>query len=596
MIIKEKVKSEIHQMINHIKKNQSDDGSWKYCFESGPMTDAYMIIILRVLEYKEEDLIKALVNRLLNTQQSNGAWRLYDDESGNLSATVEAYTALLFSGYADGSDNNMKKAESFILKKGGLENTHVSTKFMLALNDLYPWPYFFPFPLFMMNKIHSYKLSSYVKAHLAPILILGHHKPSFRNQWTPDLSHLFSISKKRKRKSKRIYSISKFLAKPAIKKAESYMLKGIEADGTLFSYASATFFMIYAFLALGYDSHSRHLQNAVAGLKSLLFKIDEDCHIQNSSSTIWDTALFSYALQEAGLSIDDPAILSSAKYLLSFQKDYRTEGGWGFSENNSSLPDIDDTQAALRAISRFTLDHNEYRKAWNAGVKWLLDMQNDDGGWGSFDKNTHQSIITLLPIENLKDTFIDPSTADLTGRTLEFFGNYLRLTIRHPRIESGVRWLIENQKDDGSWYGRWGVSYIYGTWAAVTGLKAVGVPSHHPAIQKAAEWIKNIQRSDGGWGESCKSDQKRTFVPLTYSTIVQTSWAVDTLISIYEKPTTEIEKGIDYILNRENHPEKSLTYPMGAGLPGHFYIYYHSYPHIWPLLALSHYIDKIREF
>lgn len=616
MNLEERVQNEIQEMIRNIKDHQCADGTWRYSFESGPMTDAYMIIILRTLESKDEELIKKLVSRLLNTQHSNGAWKLYDDDIGNLSATAEAYTALLFSGYVKKSDENMKKAEVFILENGGLESTHVSTKFMLALNSLYPWPIYFPLPLLIMNipvffPLNFYQFSSYSRAHFAPVLILGHQKFSFKNRWTPDLSHLCLHSKTKQIRIRKKHSsfISKLFSlrlftKPAIKKAERYILQNIEHDGTLSSYASATFFMIYALLAFDYHPTSPLIQNAIQGLKSLVSKVDKDYHVQNSPSTIWDTSLISYALQEAGLSIEDPVVLSSANYILSIQQNQKVEmnesrlnhvlGGWGFSESNTSNPDIDDTQAALRVISRFSLHHSEYRKAWNAGINWLLAMQNDDGGWGAFEKNKYKSLISLFPIENFKDTAIDPSTADLTGRTLEFLGNYVKMTVNHPRIKEGVCWLLENQENDGSWYGRWGVSYIYGTWAAVTGMKSVGVCSNHPSIQKAIHWLKSIQQLDGGWGESCKSDKERTFIPLSYSTVVQTSWAVDTLISTSDTPTIEIEKGIEYILNWNTYPKKVMTYPTGAGLPGLFYIHYHSYQYIWPLLTLSHYIKKYK--
>ncbi|TCP21954.1 squalene/oxidosqualene cyclase-like protein [Scopulibacillus darangshiensis] len=352
--------------------------------------------------------------------------------------------------------------------------------------------------------------------------------------------------------------------------------------------------MIYALLALGYNPNSHWIENAVKGMTSFLSKVDDNVHLQNSLSTIWDTALISYAMQEAGCQKNDHAVLSSAEYLLSVKEKQRhSKGGWAFSESSTSPLDIDDTQAALRAIHPYAVNEKWYRKAWNEGVNWLIDIQNNDGGWGAFEKNRHQSLFTLLPIRNLKDTVIDPSTADLTGRTLEFLGSKAQMTLTHQSIRDGVSWILKNQETDGSWYGRWGVSYIYGTWAALTGLTAVGVSPNHSAIQRALSWLKHIQQTEGGWGESCKSDQERTYTPLLYPTVVQTSWALDALIACHHHPTEEIDRGIDYLLSRgTNHSSKAVTYPMGAGLPGHFYIHYHSYQHIWPLLALSHYMKK----
>lgn len=604
MTLRENIQTEIDRLIQQIVEHQSSDGTWKFCFETGPMTNAYYLILLRSLEYDDERLVFKLYQRLINTQQPNGAWRLYEDDAGNLSATVEAYTALLFSGYVNTSDENMKKAEEFILEHGGLENIHPSTKFTLAIHNLYPWPNHFPLPLVLLNMpaflpFSFHKFSSYVRAHLGPILILGHKKFTIKNEWTPDISHLYLESKAKKIKRKLTSFFFSLLPinlfpRSALQRAEDYMLKSIESDGTLYSYAGATIYLVYALLALGYKPDCPYIQHAMDGLKSMLFEVDGELHLQNSPSTIWDTSLLSYALQEAGTSIGNPTVKSSVQYLQSIQQNGPSNipGGWGFSESNTINPDIDDTQAALRAISRFALNDTNYRRTWNSGVNWLLSMQNDDGGWGAFERNQYKVITRLFPIENFKDTFIDPSTTDITGRTLEFLGNYVNMTVSHPKILAGVDWIKKHQEKNGSWYGRWGVNYIYGTWAAITGMRAVGVPAEHPSIQKAIQWLKEIQQIDGGWGESCKSDKVRHYVSLPYSTVVQTAWAVDALISVVETPTPEIERGIHFLTN--HHSAKSLTYPTGAGLPGYFYIYYHSYNYIWPLLTLSHYLQKFK--
>lgn len=614
MTLTEQVQTEINSLIEKIKHDQFKDGAWRYCFESGPMTDAYTIMLLRMLEFNEEDLIDKLVNRLLKKQHSNGAWKLYDDDDGNLSATVEAYTALLYSGYFQTSDLKLKMAEEYILENGGLEQVHISTKFMLALHDLYPWPTFFPLPILLMNSpkflpISFYKFSSYVRSHFAPLLIVGHKKYTIRNKWTPNLQHLFLNNEKYKKIGKKhatsILNLPFFrmFSKMGIKRAEQYMIHSIEKDGTLSSYASATFFMVYALLSLGYTPTSPLIQNAVKGIISFLYKSDEQFHIQNSPSTIWDTALISYSLQQAGLSEKDKSIQSASNYLLSFQQKeiennnnslYYSLGGWSFSEYNTHNPDVDDTQAVLRAITNLSLQNSEFRIAWNSGVKWLLEMQNNDGGWASFEKNSNKSLARIFPLQNFVDTAIDSSTADLTGRTLEFLGNYLKLDMNHQRIKDGINWLIKNQKEDGSWYGRWGISYIYGTWAAVTGMKAVGVPSDHPSIQKAIGWLLSKKNADGGWGESCKSDILGEYIPLSYSTLVHSSWALDTLISVFESDIDEINNGILNIINWMRIPDNRITYPTGGGLPGHFYIYYHSYQYIWPLLTLSHYQNKFK--
>ncbi|MCL6571850.1 MAG: squalene--hopene cyclase, partial [Bacillus sp. (in: Bacteria)] len=181
---------------------------------------------------------------------------------------------------------------------------------------------------------------------------------------------------------------------------------------------------------------------------------------------------------------------------------------------------------------------------------------------------------------------------DITGRTIELFGNYTNLSRDHHAIKRSVNWLLKNQEKDGSWYGRWGICYLYGTWAAITGLLAVGVSSSQSSIQKSVTWLQSIQNEDGGWGESCHSDSKKTYVPLHASTLTHTSWALDALISASGKPTTEIRKGITYLLASLEKDDWTTTYPKGQGMAGAFYIHYHSYRYIFPLLALSHFQKK----
>ena len=222
-------------------------------------------------------------------------------------------------------------------------------------------------------------------------------------------------------------------------------------------------------------------------------------------------------------------------------------------------------------------------------------MQNRDGGWAAFEKNSDNTILQNLPIESAEDALVDPSSADLTGRTLEFFGTFAGMKWKHPSIQAAVDWLLANQEKNGSWYGKWGVCYIYGTWAAVTGMRAVGIPASHPAIQKAVNWLKEIQHSTGGWGESCKSPEIKQYVPLSFSTPSQTAWAVDAIISVYDEEDEAIERGIQFLLIAKSLSEDMLTYPTGTGRPGQFYINYHSYNYIFPLLTLTHYRNKFHK-
>ncbi|WP_034332506.1 squalene--hopene cyclase [Bacillus sp. J37] len=622
MLTNNKLNQSIYSFVDKLKNTQNSDGSWKYCFEGGLMTDAFMIITLRALDSKnEETLIKNLSERLLLTQSKEGTWKAYpDEEDGNLSATIQAYCALLFSGFVSQDHPALKKAEQFIKEKGGLNNAHFMTKWMLAVNGLYPWPTLFYVPMTFLLipasfPFNFYQFSAYARIHFIPMMVAANKKFTLKSAYTPVLSHLYRqpspqhlLNQYRSRSlfmndMKKLLSLPEYLHRLGYQRAERYMLKRIEEDGTLYSYASATFFMIFALLSLGYSKNSPTIVNAINGLKQLVSTSCNGIHIENSTSTVWDTALLSYALQEAKVSNQEKIIQQANSFLLSKQHTKKGDwkihnpnvapGGWGFSHNNTMIPDNDDTSAVLRAITRTAILNDRERNAWYRGVTYLLSMQNADGGWGAFEKNTDLELLTFIPLENAKDAAIDPSTPDLTGRTLEFLGTYAGLSKQHPSIKAAIKWLENNQERNGSWYGRWGVCYIYGTWAAVTGMIAVGVSANSPVIQKAIQWLESVQLDTGGWGESCISSIKKEYTPLLYSTPSQTAWALDALIQSNAYVKESVKKGIAHLLDRSSFPQTALSYPTGIGLPGQFYIHYHSYNDIFPLLALAHYRKKI---
>jgi sporulenol synthase len=625
MCMKKIVQSEINRLVERLQEKQSKDGTWRFCFEGSPMTDSYMIILLRSLGINDEDFIRKLASRLEAKQSENGAWKLFADEKdGNLSATVEAYYALLYSGYKQ--KNEMEQARQFIISQGGIDKVNSLTKIMLGVTGQYPWPKHFPVPIEIILlpqslPINFFDFSGYARVHMAPILIVADQKFVLKRNNTPDLSELetkrvlegmsfeeFRTYEARSFISLIEQSIEKLIGLPsklhqqALTHAKRYMLDRIEPDGTLYSYFSATFLMIFALLSQGNSKDDPVIKNAIKGLKTLVCQTDGHIHIQNSTSTVWDTSLISHALQTSGVNISSTTIQRSSQYLIQRQhyqygdwmihNPYVLPGGWGFSDINTMNPDVDDTTASLRALRKTASQFPLLRQSWYQGMNWILSMQNDDGGWPAFEKNTDKKFLTLVPIDGSESASIDPSTADLTGRTLEFLGRDARLNMNYPQIKSGIRWLEKNQEKDGSWYGRWGISYIYGTWAAITGMRAVGVKADNHSIENGVRWLKNIQNADGGWGESCKSDSEKKYVSLGSSTPSQTAWALDALISVYDDPTDEINRGIDCLINKLNNQDWTYTYPTGAGLPGSFYIYYHSYNYIWPLLTLSHYLRK----
>ncbi|MEH7417637.1 prenyltransferase/squalene oxidase repeat-containing protein [Neobacillus drentensis] len=608
-------------IIEMLRKDQSPNGSWDYPFETGISTDAYMIILLRSLELHDEELIQGLTKRILRKQEKNGAWKLfYDEGEGNLTATVEAYYALLYSGNYPKNDKRLLAAKRFILANGGIEQVNMFTKVMLAITGQSTWPSYSPLPIELILlplhfPINFYSFSVFGRANLTPIMILADTQFTIKTDKSPDLSDL-NLNREaeshwnRSEDYRSLFSfikdgvesllgLPKQLHQLAIERAKKYMLDHLEPDGTFYSYFSSTFLMIFALLSLGYKKTDPVITKALDGILSMKCEIDGFPHIQYTTANMWNTSLISFCLQSAGISPEDSMVKQANQYL--FERQHRKfgdwvihnpktmPGGWGFSDINTINPDVDDTTASLRSISHMTPTETQ---VWDRGITWLLSMQNDDGGWPAFEKNTNSKLLKFLPIEKGEFIIADPSCADLTGRTLEFLGRYTNLSKDHTAIKKGIYWLLRDQERDGSWYGRWGVCYLYGTWAAITGLMAGDFSAQHASIEKAVQWILDIQNKDGGWGESCHSDSKRTYVPLPQSTLTHTAWALDALITVSDKPTNAIKRGITYLLDNLEKMDWTTDYPKGQGMAGAFYIHYHSYRFIFPLMALTHYHKK----
>ncbi|WP_078392635.1 squalene--hopene cyclase [Shouchella patagoniensis] len=615
----------INFLIEKLRTDQSEAGSWEYPFEAGTFTDAYMIVLLRTLEINDEALIKSLTERLVSRQESNGAWKLYrDDGDGNVTSTVEGYYALLYSGYYKPEDERLQKANRFILANGGIEKTTLLTKIMLTLTGQYQWPKFFPLPVELIllplySPVNLFSMSVYGRAHIVPLIVAADKKYQLKTAKSPDLSNLFVSSREdsfiawaesdeaRKLHSfitdsvKKLFGLPKDVRRLSLSRAKLYMTNATEPDGTLFSYFTSTFFMIFALLALGHKKEDPLIKAAVAGLYTFQTKVKGHTHIQFTTASVWNTSLISYALQEAGVSATDPMVEKATMFLLKRQQSKYGDwaihnkkskpGGWGFSNVNTIQPDMDDSTSTLRALTgKASLDKTVY-VSWNKGTNWVVAMQNRDGGWAAFEKNTNSLLLSLLPIQEAKGILTDPSTPDLTGRTMEYLGTFANVTKEGPELSNGVRWLRKNQEKNGSWEGQWGVQYIYGTWAALTGLAAAGV-STDESIQKAVKWLKAIQNKDGGWGESCLSDRNKTYTPLAASTLTHTAWALDALVSVSDQPDKNMIEAMHFLLKSLNQVDWREEYPAGKGLADRIYFHYHSYRYLFPLLALAHYQNK----
>lgn len=614
------VRAQIDEMTADLLHQQSRDGAWRMCLDSGTMTDSHLIILLRLLGSADEHLIRMLASRIAYKQEPNGAWKLYPDESeGNLEATAEAYFALLYAGFYHAADPRMVRAKQFILNRGGLsEARSLFTQVIFAATGQAEWPRLLRIPLEAFFSdfgigLDLFSLSGHARVHLVPTLIMANKKFVRRTATMPHISEIFvGSSRTFTNDSTWISALNEFISslplssllpsssKSALEQAEAFMFKRVEPNGTLLTYSTATILMILALLALDYSPQSPVINRLLTGIISLICR--DRPHLQVASSEVWDTAMISHALREAGVPPSHNALEQAGAYLLDRQQirlgDWARRmpnlpaGGWGFSDVNTLYPDADCSVAVLRAVRPYITEANGLYDNWQRGLNWVLALRNDDHGWPAFEREGDQLPASFFTFEGSADISTDPSTVDLTGRVLGFLGKELDMTIGHRWLDDSVQWVLSQQTRDGSWYGRWGIAYIHGTGAAIQGMMAARVPADHPAIKKGIKWLLDIQNDDGGWGESCLSDKVKHYVPLHASTPSQTAWALDALTAAYEKPTSALERGVNALLQSLDRRDWTYSYPTGAGLPGSLYVHYPSNNYIWPLLTLSAILKK----
>jgi squalene-hopene/tetraprenyl-beta-curcumene cyclase len=569
-----------------------------------------------VWTFAQSARVQKAVRSILDRQLPDGGFNTYVKGPAEISATVKAYFALKVAGVPP-SDPRMVAARDRILELGGLQNANCYVKVNLSLFDLYPREHTPSIPpeLMLLPGRIIYEMSSWTRAIVIALAIVHASNPkrpapagfnldelllpgkslslSSDDSWLT-LRNTF-VQSDRVLKLWEKYGIDR-IRRIAIRKCEHWMIEHLKHSDGLGAIYPSMMYAIMAFDVLGYPEKHPMRAEAIRQFDNLMVDDGERYFFQPCFSPVWDSAIASYALGEAGANI--PALRKCADWLLT--KEIRRRGdwsvkrpntepsGWAFEFRNDHYPDIDDTAMVLLAFkharaTKPTAQAECERRALN----WLLAMQSRDGGWAAFDVDNNWEILTHVPFAD-HNAMLDPTCADITGRVLEAF-NAQGFARTHPAVQRGVDYLVRTQTADGSWYGRWGVAYIYGTCFALRGLAAAAEDDHEPHIQRANEWLRSIQHADGGWGESCASYDNGIYTSAP-STPSQTAWAILGLIAGGDTTSSSVQHGIEYLIETQRSDGQwNEELATGTGFPKVFYLNYHLYRLYFPLLALAAY-------
>ncbi len=609
-------------------KRQKADGHWAFPLEADATIPAEYVLLLHYLDEREPELEARIGRYLRAIQADHGGWPLFHGGDLDISATVKAYFALKAIGDSPDAPH-MKRAREALLARGGAAKANVFTRIMLALFDQVPWravpvmpveimllPKWFPF--------HLDKVSYWSRTVIVPLLVLMALKPRAVNPLRIGIAELFAVPPAEVMQWHatgdrsfwgavfRGLDVVLHVAEPfaplkmrrrAIERAYAWAderRNGEDGLGAIFP-AMANLVMMYE--ALGVAKTDPRLVTAKIALRKLVIEEpDGSAWVQPCVSPVWDTALACHALAEAG---SDDALVHARKgadWLAtkqitdlagdwSVQRPGLASGGWAFQYANPHYPDVDDTAAVMAAMDR--VDGAKHKDAVERGAVWLRGMTSKEGGWGAFDiDNTHYEL-NHIPFAD-HGALLDPPTADVSARCVSVLST-LGARRDDPVVKAGVDYLLKTQESDGSWFGRWGTNYVYGTWSTLAALNAAGVPHDHPQVKRAVTWLLAKQCADGGWGEDGRSywdGQPRGEGPV--STPSQTAWALMGLMAAGEGRNPAVARGVEYLLKTRN--DEGLwdeAHYTAVGFPRVFYLRYHGYRAYFPLWALARYRNLV---
>jgi len=610
-------------------KEQRGDDHWVYELEADATIPAEYILLVHYLGEAPNLELERKIGVYLRRIQSpeHGGWALFHAGGFDISATVKAYFALKMIG-DDSAAPHMARARAAILAHGGADKANVFTRIQLALFGETSWDNTptVPAELILLPRwfpIHLSKMSYWARTVIVPLLVLQALKPMARNARGVHVPELFlpkgEHAPHRAPHQNRAWAAffgaldwvlkradpvwPKGLRQRAIARCAGFVTERLNGEDGLGAIYPAMANSVMMFDALGYAPD--HPDRAIARLsvEKLLVIKDDEAYCQPCVSPVWDTALACHALMEAGDEHANAAVAQALQWLkprqvLDVAGDWAEErpgvrpGGWAFQYNNAHYPDLDDTAVVVMALDRArerVAPDTDYSEAISRGEEWVVGLQSKNGGWGAFDADNTYHYLNNIPFAD-HGALLDPPTEDVTGRCIGMLAQ-LGEKPDSPRMKAAINYLARVQLKDGSWFGRWGVNYIYGTWSALAGLAAVPVDPQTPMIRKAVEWLVAIQNEDGGWGEDCDS-YRLDYAGYAHapSTASQTAWALLGLMAASEVDHPAVARGIAYL--RDTQEEDGLwgqEHYTGGGFPRVFYLRYHGYPKFFPLWAVARY-------
>jgi squalene-hopene/tetraprenyl-beta-curcumene cyclase len=624
--------SEIAHAIARAQENllrqQRPDGHWvgELVVDSTLCSD--FVLFMHWLGEVNHHLQERCVRHILKRQLRDGGWNIYYGGPSEINASVKAYFALKLAGNSPDLPF-MREARSNIMRLGGIPRMNTFSKLYLALLGQFPWQYLPAIPVEMIllpvwAPFNIHKMSSWSRAMLIPLAIINHFKPTRELPGMQQLHELYPLGTEHKNftlpRDPRFFAWRNFflrgdrvlkaldripfrpLRRRALEEAERWMLERIgEGSDGLATVFPAMLNSLIALRALGYSSRHPIYEKAANDFAGLFIDDPGDFRIQPCLSPVWDTAITVIALGESGLPAEHPALQKAAAWLKN--KEVRIRGdwavnnphseasGWAFEYNNIYYPDTDDTAMvlmALRLVRPETSD--ELTRLFRRALNWQLSFQRRDGGWAAFDKEVTKRWLEDMPFAD-HNAILDPTCSDLTARTLELLG-YIGFDRRAMLVRRAICYLIETQDDDGSWYGRWGVNYIYGTWQVLRGLRAIGEDMTQDWILRGRDWLESCQNDDGGWGETCASYENPVLKGKGESTASQTAWALMGLCACGDLDRSSVQRGLRHLLaTQERYGAWEEPQITGTGFPRVFYLKYDMYRQNFPLLALATYIN-----